>query len=74
MVFNGKRKFKKLVTVFSPINIKARMPKQMSSTDEVVGGDMTTIKSGKKGSVTLQYLLLTKSNYAAWSIKMRVNL
>ena len=35
---------------------------------------MTKIKSGKEGSVTLQYPLLMKSNCAAWSIKMRVNL
>ena len=50
------------------------MPKQMLSPYKVTGGEVTTIKSGKEGSVTLQYPLLTNSNYAAWSIKMRVNL
>ena len=35
---------------------------------------MTTMKTGKEGSVKLQYPLLTKSNYAAWLIKMCVNL
>ena len=35
---------------------------------------MTAIRSRRKGSVTPQYPLLTKSNYVAWSIKMRVNL
>ena len=50
------------------------MPKQMPSPYKVTGGEVTTIKSEKEGSVTLKYPLLTKSNYAAWSIKMRVNL
>ena len=35
---------------------------------------MTMIKSEKEESVMLQYLLLTKSNYATWLIKMCVNL
>ena len=34
---------------------------------------MTTIRSGREGSVMLQYPLLKKSNYTT-SIKMRVNL
>ena len=50
------------------------MSKQMSSPYKITGGEVTTIKSGKEGSLTLQYPLLTKSNYEAWSIKMRVNL
>ncbi|XP_022955161.1 inositol transporter 4-like isoform X3 [Cucurbita moschata] len=49
-------------------------PKQMSSPFKVTRGEVTMIKSGKEGSVMLQYLLLTKSNYTAWLIKMRVNL
>ena len=49
------------------------MSKQMLSTHEVAGGDVTTIRSGREGSVTLKYSLLTKSNYAAWLIKMYVN-
>ena len=35
---------------------------------------MTTIRSEKRGVLTLQYLLFTKSNYAAWLTKMHVNL
>ena len=37
-------------------------------------GEVTTIKSEKEGSVMLQYPLLTKSNYVAWSTKIHVNL
>ena len=50
------------------------MSKQMSSPHEVARGDVTTIRSGRQGCVMLQYLLVTKNNYAAWSIRMRVNL
>ena len=39
-----------------------------------VGGNVTTIRSEREGSVTIQYPLLMKSNIAAWSIKMPVNL
>ena len=46
----------------------------MSSPHEVAGGDVTMIRSEREGNVMLQYPLLTKSNYAAWSIKMCVNL
>ena len=35
---------------------------------------MTPIESRKEGSITLEYPLLTKSNYAAGLIKMHVNL
>ncbi|KAI3751256.1 hypothetical protein L2E82_22304 [Cichorium intybus] len=31
-------------------------------------------RTGRDSSVTLHYPLLTKSNYAVWAIKMRVNL
>ena len=43
----------------------------MSSAYKVAKGDMTMIKSRKEGTTTLQYLLLTKSNYATWTIKMQ---
>ena len=46
----------------------------MSSPYKVTRGEVTMIKSGREGSVTLWYPLLMKSNYAAWSIKMHVNL
>ena len=46
----------------------------MLSPNKVTRGEVTMIKRGKEGSVMLQYLLLKKRNYAAWSIKMRVNL
>ena len=35
---------------------------------------MTTIRSGREGSVMLQYPLHTNSNYTTWSIRMCVNL
>ena len=54
--------------------IRVRIPKKISSLHNVFGGDIMTIKSGKEGSVMVQYLLLMKSNYVPWSIKMRVNL
>ncbi|XP_022927953.1 uncharacterized protein LOC111434803 [Cucurbita moschata] len=50
------------------------MSKQMLSSHEVAGGDVTTTRSGREGGVMLQYPLLTKCNYAAWSIRMCVNL
>ena len=31
-------------------------------------------RTGRDSSVTLHYPLLTKTNYAVWAIKMRVNL
>ena len=46
--------------------IRGRMSKQMSSPHKVAGGNLTTIRSEKEGSVTLQYPLLMKSNYATW--------
>ena len=46
----------------------------MSSLYKVIGGEVAMIKSGKEGSVMLQYLLLTRSNYTVWLIKMHVNL
>ena len=46
----------------------------MSSPYKVTGGKVITIKNGKEGNVVLQYLLLTRSNYIAWLIKMCVNL
>ena len=61
--------------LFPTFGIRApRMLKQMSSPCKGTGGEVTTIKSGKEGSATLQYPLLTKSNYAARSIKIRVDL
>ena len=43
-------------------------------SSKVAGGDVTTIRSGSEGRITLQYLLFTKGNYTTLLIKMRVNL
>nr|GEU85354.1 hypothetical protein [Tanacetum cinerariifolium] len=42
-----------------------------SSVSSTYDGSQGT---GKEGSVTLRYLMLTKTNYSVWAIKMRVNL
>ena len=49
------------------------MTKDASSPSKAVGGDMVATKIGRVGNVTLNYPLLTKSNYS-WALKMRVNL
>ncbi|XP_047336321.1 uncharacterized protein LOC124939900 [Impatiens glandulifera] len=36
--------------------------------------DAAVMKIGRDGNVTLSYLLLTKSNYSMWELKMQVNL
>ena len=58
----GERKTQREVSFFKRLSYK------------VVGGEVTMIKSEKKWSVMLQYSLFTKSNYATWSVMMRVNL
>ena len=50
------------------------MPKYMESPSKSTGGDTTATKIGKEGNVTLNYPMLTKSNYSVWALKMRVNL
>ena len=35
---------------------------------------MAAMKIGREGNVTLNYPLLTKSNYSVWALKKRVNL
>ena len=45
----------------------------MPSPSRVVA-DVAMQKGGRERVMTLQYPLLTRSNYGAWSIKMRVNL
>lgn len=51
------------------------MPKIMpqSPGSGVTDGEVVSSKATvREGSVSLQYLLLTSSNYAAWSIKMHM--
>ena len=59
---------------YPTFGIRVRMPKQILSRHKVAERDMITIKSEKEGSIINQYSLLTKSNNAAWSKKMCVNL
>ncbi|XP_020254172.1 uncharacterized protein LOC109831249 [Asparagus officinalis] len=42
-----------------------------SPSSHVTDGEATA-KEGREESITLKYLLLTSSNYSAWSIKMKV--
>ena len=49
------------------------MPKQMPSPSRVIA-DVSMPKGGRERVMTLQYPLLTRSNYGAWLIKMWVNL
>ncbi|XP_020596269.1 uncharacterized protein LOC110036216 [Phalaenopsis equestris] len=46
----------------------------MSSPSKAIIGDMASTKIRREENVTLSYLLLTKSNYSVWALKMRVNL
>lgn len=49
------------------------MPKYMPKADSSKSDVMEVFKS-KEGSVGLSYPMLTKSNYTAWAIKMKVNM
>ena len=51
-------------------DIRTRILEQVSSPYKVARGDMKMIKSEKEGTATLQYPLLTMSNYATLTIKM----
>lgn len=53
------------------------MSKQMPSPQKSVGSDdtsdtATSKASAKEGSVTLQYPMLTETNYGSWAVKMKV--
>lgn len=51
------------------------MPKPiMSSSSSSNVDDTSSQRIGKDGVVTLHYLMLTKTNYSVWALKMRVNL
>ena len=51
------------------------MPRMTTLTTSSSQAEVESIqRTGKDGSVMLNYPMLTKMNYAVWSIKMRVNL